>query len=301
MNFISDFELPPVGWKPLDPDDPSTKYPDDEEDDIGIPPAGWIPDSLDDRDYLYVPVAKNALKPLVDLRTSPYFGPVFDQGTVGSCTANAIASAFAMVLKKHKQDGYDSFIPSRLFIWYNEREMLSSDRVRINSGARLRDGLKSVAVTGVCSEEEWPYEPCGVYDESTSIFVDGARAATKPPASAYGNALKHKAIQYLRIERDLKLLRACLDEGYPFVFGFRLLGETTEDTEDMITVPVSEDEFSPIGLAVMAVGYDDSKGHFIVQRSWGARWRDGGYFMMPYDYLLQENNCNNFWTIRILT
>ena len=203
-----------------------------------------------------------------------------------------------MVLKK---DVYDSFIPSRLFIWYNEREMLSSDRVRINSGARLRDGLKSVAVTGVCSEEDWPYEPCGDYDESTSTFVDGARAATKPPASAYGNALKHKAIQYMRIERDLKLLRACLDEGYPFVFGFRLLEETTEDTEDMMTIPVSEDEFSPIGLAVMAVGYDDSKGHFIAQRSWGARWGDGGYFMMPYDYLLQEYHCNNFWTIRILT
>ena len=71
----------------------------------------------------------------------------------------------------------------------------------------------------------------------------------------------------MRIERDLKLLRACLDEGYPFVLGFRLLRETTEDT-DMVATSESEDEFSPIGLAVMAVGYDDSKGHLIVQRSW---------------------------------
>ena len=306
-DLIGDFKIPPAGWMPdspgavSDPDliydsDPSTDHPDE----CGIPPAGWIPDCLDDRDYLYVPSAENALKSLVDLRTSPYFGPVFDQGNVGSCTANAIASAFAMVLKKHKQDGYDSFIPSRLFIWYNEREMLSSDRVRINSGARLRDGLKSIAVTGVCSEEDWPYEPCGDYDKSTNIFVDGARAAMKPPAWAYGNALKHKNIQYMRIERDLKLLRACLDEGYPFVFGFRLLGQTTEDT-DMVTIPGSEDEFSPIGLAVMAVGYDDSKCHFMVQRSWGATWGDGGYLMMSYDYLLQEHDCNNFWTIRILT
>jgi C1A family cysteine protease len=216
--LIGDFKVPPAGCVP-NPDGAShhsTDSPDD-CDDIGIPPAGWTPDSLDDRDYLYVPSAQNALKPLVDLRTSPYFGPVFGQGTIGSCTANAIASAFTMVLKKHKQDGYDSFIPSRLFIWYNEREMLSSDRVRRNSGARLRDGLKSIAVTGVCSEEDWPYEPCGFYDKSTNIFVDGARAATKLPVSAYGNALKHKAIQYMRIERDLKLLRACLDEGYPFV------------------------------------------------------------------------------------
>ena len=307
-DLIDQFEIPPAGWIPdspgavSDPDliydsDPST---DDDCDIIGIPPAGWIPDSLDDRDYLYFPSAENALKPLVDLRTSPYFGPVFNQGTVRSCTANAIASAFAMVLKKHKQGGDDSFIPSRLFIWYNEREMLSSDRVRINSGARLRDGLKSIAVTGVCSEEDWPYEPCGVYDKNTDIFVDGARAAMKAPAWAYVNALRHKAIRYMRIERDLKLLRACLDEGYPFVFGFRLLGETPGGT-DKVTIPVSEDELSPIGLAVVAVGYDDSKCHFMVQRSWGATWGDGGYLMMPYDYLLKEHDCNNFWTIRILT
>ncbi|EDQ98301.1 uncharacterized protein LACBIDRAFT_296066 [Laccaria bicolor S238N-H82] len=296
LNDFSDWEEDPIDWVPSDPDDPSTKRPKANDDDgIGIPPAGWIPDSLDNRDYLYVPLAKNFLKPLVDLRTSPYFGPVFDQGTVvGSCTANAIASAFAMVLKKHKQDVYDSFVPSRLFIWYNERETLSRDRVRINSGARLRDGLKSIAVQGVCSEEDWPYEPCGVYDESTGIFVDGARAATKPPASAYRNALKHEAIQYLRIEHDLKLLRACLNEGYPFVFGLRLHGS-------MEAIPNSEDEFLPIGLAVVAVGYDDSKGHFIVQRSWGAKWRDDGYFRIPYDYLLQEHECNDFWTIRILT
>ena len=144
----------PAGWiSHSRANDPSTNRPDD-DDDIGIPPAGWIPDSLDDRDYLYVPFTEKAPKPLVDLRTSPYFGPVFDQGTIGSCTANAIASAFAMVLRKHKQGGYDSSIPSRLFIWYNEREMLSSDRVRINSGARLRDRLKTIAGIGVCSQED---------------------------------------------------------------------------------------------------------------------------------------------------
>ncbi|EDR04667.1 uncharacterized protein LACBIDRAFT_304421 [Laccaria bicolor S238N-H82] len=99
--WMTTLVIGPVGSVPLDPDDPSTKRPKANDDDsIGIPPAGWIPDSLDNRDYLYVPLAKNFLKPLVDLRTSPYFGPVFDQGTVvGSCTANAIASAFATVLK----------------------------------------------------------------------------------------------------------------------------------------------------------------------------------------------------------
>jgi C1A family cysteine protease len=68
-----------------------------------------------------------------------------------------------------------------------------------------------------------------------------------------------------------------------------------------VTNPGFEDEFLPIGLAVMAVGYDDSKCHFMVQRSWGATWGDSGYLMMPYDYLLQEHDCNNFWTLRILT
>ena len=48
------------------------------------------------------------------------------------------------------------FIPSRLFIYYNERVI--EHTVQTDSGAMIRDGIKSVAKKGVCPEDDWPYD-----------------------------------------------------------------------------------------------------------------------------------------------
>jgi len=79
---------------------------------------GWHPDLPDARDHFYsAPLAK-ALPPAVDLR--PNCPPVYDQSQLGSCTANAIAAAIEFDRKKEK---LTDFVPSRLFIYYNERVM----------------------------------------------------------------------------------------------------------------------------------------------------------------------------------
>ena len=46
--------------------------------------------------------------------------------------------------------------PSRLFIYYNERAMEGT--VAEDSGAEIRDGIKSVAQLGAPPETDWPYE-----------------------------------------------------------------------------------------------------------------------------------------------
>ena len=54
------------------------------------------------------------------------------------------------------------------------------------------------------------------------------------------------------------------------------------------------------GHAVMAVGYDDSQGRFIVRNSWGDGWGMGGYFTFPYAYMTQRSLSSDFWTIRLV-
>ncbi len=92
------------------------------------------------------------LPSVVDLRSK--FPPAYDQGELGSCTANAIAGAIQFGRRKHKQK--PDFIPSRLFIYYNERAMEGT--VSVDSGAQIRDGIKSVVKQGACSEKTWPYQ-----------------------------------------------------------------------------------------------------------------------------------------------
>ena len=54
------------------------------------------------------------LPKMIDLRSK--CPPIYDQGELGSCTANACACIYQFGDTQNK-----SFMPSRLFIYYNER------------------------------------------------------------------------------------------------------------------------------------------------------------------------------------
>ena len=77
--------------------------------------------------------------------------PVEDQGQLGSCTANALVGALEFLELK---DGAQFVDLSRLFLYYNERVIEGT--VDHDSGAFIRDGIKSLAKQGVCTEPEWP-------------------------------------------------------------------------------------------------------------------------------------------------
>ena len=51
---------------------------------------------------------------------------------------------------------------------------------------------------------------------------------------------------------------------------------------------------------MLVVGYDDQKQWFIARNSWGSHWGMQGYFTMPYQYLLEENLSDDFWTVRLV-
>src|SRR5512136_1829682 len=114
---------------------------------------GWVPDLPDQRDYkfgvLYKIPAK--LPAAIDLRSQ--CSPVEDQGNLGSCTANALAGALEFLERKDKVTFADL---SRLFIYYNERVI--EHTVNTDSGAMLRDGIKTLAKQGACPEKSWPYD-----------------------------------------------------------------------------------------------------------------------------------------------
>ena len=216
----------------------------------------------------------------VDLR--PKCPPVFDQGQLGSCTANAIGNAYRFDLLKQRKAAV--FVPSRLFLYYNERAIEGT--VKTDSGAMLRDGIKTLAKQGVCGESTWPYE------------ID--RYADKPPASAYREGLLHQALSYQRLNQDSMQMKGCLASGFPIVFGFSVY-ESFESPAvartGQVPMPGSGERLVG-GHAVLAVGYDDRRQQFIVMNSWSAAWGDEGYFHMPYAYLASPQLAGDLWTVR---
>jgi C1A family cysteine protease len=245
---------------------------------------GWIPDLPDRRDRMYsaAPAAPGGRPPRVDLQ--PLQPPVYDQGPLGSCTAQAIAAALEFDQMKQRQA--EVFTPARLFIYYNERVIEGT--ADEDSGAMLRDGIKSVAKQGGPHETLWPY--------------DVSHFRQKPAAAAYQDGARHEALRYQRLPQSIDQLQGCLADGYPFVFGFSVY-ESFESAavEKTGMVPLPRRREALIGgHAVVAVGYDQAQQRFIVRNSWGTAWGIDGYFTMPYAYLLDEGLSDDFWTIRLV-
>lgn len=239
-----------------------------------------MPDARDK--FFRVPRSAGALPKSVDLRsTCP---AIYDQGELGSCTANAIAAA--VEFDQRKQALAQMFTPSRLFIYYNERALEGT--IEIDSGAMLRDGIKAVASAGACPETMWPYvEP---------------KFADRPPAPCFKIGKTHPAVSYTRVAQDVGQLKSCLAAGYPFVLGFTVYEnfESDEVARTGVAEMPGSSETAMGGHAVMAVGYDDGSGRFLMRNSWGVEWGMGGYFTIPYGYLTDENLADDFWTIRLV-
>ena len=258
---------------------------------------GWRPDLPDARDHVFSApqIALVALPDSVDLR--PGCPPVYDQGQIGSCTANAIAAAFEFDLMKQQ---LPVFMPSRLFIYYNERKMEGTTGT--DSGAQIRDGIKSVATLGVCTEDEWPYDDTPAESDG-GPFQAGARDGQQPPDQCYTDALANRVTVYRRVVRNLDQMRGCLAAGYPFVFGFTVYdsfeGQDVAKT-GILNMPQPSEQVLG-GHAVLAVGYDDLTQRFTVRNSWGTEWGQAGYFTMPYAYMTANGLSSDFWTTRIVT
>jgi len=218
----------------------------------------------------------------VDLRPQEHFH-IYDQGHLGSCTANAIGAAYHF---DQIRQGVKDFIPSRLFIYYNERAMEGS--VGQDAGAYIRDGIKSLNKLGVCDEKAWPYNE--------------SRFTHKPSKQCYEAALCNTAKEYARVPQTLEAMKGCLNEGFPFAFGFVVMSSfqlPDVAATGRMHMPGPYD-FVMGGHAVQACGYDDGKEVFIVRNSWGLGWGDNGYFYMPYAYITNPGLAEDFWMIRFI-
>ncbi len=246
---------------------------------------GWKADKLDDRDYRYVPSSRviAALPTSVDLR--PNCPPVYDQGQLGSCTANAIAGAIEYDQIKQ---GKTPFMPSRLFVYYNERAMEGT--VNSDSGAAIRDGVKSVSKLGVPPETDWPY--------------DISQFKSKPSQQAYDDALLERAVLYQRLPVNLLTIQACLASGNVVTFGFQVYSSfETQQVEQTGIVPMPKRGEELLGgHAVVAVGYSIPDQRFICRNSWGIWGINGtGYFTMPFHYVANPSLSSDFWVIKTVS
>lgn len=251
---------------------------------------GWLPDLPSAKDLWYPANTASMEKPegfalpaSHDMRALVPI--IFDQGNLGSCTANANAGAVMFELKKQGVD--PSYTPSRLMIYYDERVI--EDSVSTDAGAMIRDGMRTLHYRGACDETQWPY--------------DVSKFANSPPASCYTDGQKYLVERYLRIDNtNLTAMKECLATGFPFVSGFTVYDSFESDAvtvSGVVPMPAPTEQVLG-GHAVLTVGYDDLSQRFVCANSWGTAWGQKGFFTIPYEYWTNANLADDFWTIRLV-
>jgi len=281
---------------------------------------GWLPDYPDFRDYT---VEKEELAPRlvrlgqedsvkamltkvgvgeparagipssIDLRK--WCPPIENQGSLGSCTANAGVG----LVEYYERRAFGNHIDaSRLFLYKATRNLLhwTGDR-----GAFLRTTMAAMVLFGVPPEEYWPY-----------LISDFDK---EPSAFCYAFAQDYQAIQYFRIDAPgtpkdslLKKVKSLLAAGLPSMFGFTVFSSIEQATGDgKIPYPCRGEKILG-GHAVVAVGFDDkvkiknatcgveTTGALLMRNSWGTGWGDKGYGWLPYDYVL-KGQAIDWWSL----
>ncbi len=264
---------------------------------------GWIPDLPDIRDYttthpLIRPLLsqvglpaggsrtgarKKKVPASIDLRK--WCSPVEDQGSLGSCTAQAGAG----LLEYYERRAFSKHIDaSRLFLYKATRNLMHEEG---DTGAFLRTMVGAMVLFGVPPEEYWPY-----------VTEDFDK---EPTAFCYAFARNYQAISYYLLDPPgaaapdvLTQIKEHLAAGIPSVFGFTVYDSISKAEKDGLIPFPQPGEKVVGGHAVMAAGYDDavaipgagkksSKGALLIRNSWGSVWGQDGYGWLPYEYVLQ--------------
>ncbi len=275
--------------------------------------TGWLPPMPDLRDYTdQEPEIVKMTKKLginasqkkktsppekMDLR--PWCSPVENQGSLGSCTANAAAG----IVEYFQRRAFDKHLDgSRLFIYKATRNLM---QVTGDTGAWLRNTMGALVLCGVPEEKYWPYT-----DASPDFDSD-------PPSFVYAIAENFEALRYFCHDplgaditgaEALTKVKVFLSAGIPSMFGFfGFPSFNSTKSPGEIPYPCAGEQ-AEWGHAIVTVGYDDKKkihntqcgttttGALLIRNSWGTDWGDGGYGWLPYDYVTNKLALD-FWSL----
>lgn len=196
------------------------------------------------------------------LRTGDGAFACYDQGNLGSCTANAVAGAVRFV--------DPTVLMSRLYNYYYARALIGT--INSDSGAYVSDAANVTKTKGIPQETTWPY--------------DISKFKQKPPSAADTDALSRKTTTIQALSNTVASIKAAVAGGYPVIIGFTVYTSMFSDnclTTGNIPMP-SGGESVEGGHCVCVWGYDDGTSKFLIRNSWGTGVGDDGFFYMPYAY-----------------
>lgn len=212
----------------------------------------------------------------------PDLPPALDQGSIAACAVNACANALGVCMAKR---GVPGFRASRLFLYYNTRvHVMKLRNAALDSGCNLRDVCKAACRFGVCDERLWPYERSKLKERPHQHLYNAA-ARCSPP------------FQYQSVPQSLPAIMSCVLAGFPVLMGISLFGNVhgVAHTGELDMPQLGDRERGR--HAVLLCGYNLERRRFRMQNCWGPGWGDKGFFIVPFEYVLNPSLCWDLWVL----
>lgn len=236
---------------------------------------GWRdPSTLGRMHYAASRVSEGAREALpVAVRNANVPTEVYDQGSVGSCTSEALALAVRIA---QARCGYVDEAPSRADIYWRTRALEGT--TERDAGAMIADGVEALR-RGWMPESAWPHEPTW-----------GARWTTQPPPLAEDAP---RVVNAEALAIDVTSLFWECASGHCPVIGLRIEKSWETLSGDTLPDPTGD---SIGGHAVAVVGADNSRQCFRIRNSWGA-WNGSPEVWLPFAWI-RLGVCGEAFAIR---
>lgn len=206
-----------------------------------------------------------------DIDLLSWSGPIFDQGPIGSCAPNALASIIQMQMK---MSGVEIPTLSRMGLYADVRNLQQT--FHYDSGTSVSAMMTVAQTKGIGYESTWPYNYSNLYVQPSSEYV---QEAAQHRMGSFGEVSTET--QWTIMANGVKML---LGEGKPVFLALMVDPWFMAQEGDLEDQPGTGPDSSGSGHAVAIVGFSENDtptdvldDYYIVQNSWGTGWGDNGY------------------------
>ena len=217
------------------------------------------------------------------------FPIVANQGRLGSCTAIIASSLVSFLLE---DAGLFSFIPSRLYIYWNTRVLVSNQSYDRDAGATMEQTCKSLKIWGICPEEIWEYDILRFWKQPKDEAYDFARWYKKNMCE----------FDYAPVQQDENILCDLVSQKQMVMCSISMFESFQKEVVAIsgdVPLPNTLEEIFIEEHSLLLVGFDKNARVFFAMNSWGDSWGLQGFCKIQFSYILNSNLTRDFFTLSL--